>query len=329
MNQRERLRIRICFFNRRAIAIRLLFEMFKEMLFVFLLALFMPIDSTVLRCARGCSELYLRRSLPSQYESQTITIVTGRQSVPLVSQIGSSPPVGLDIDLINLIGFMYGINFQYQYADFVQFIPTVQSNANIISISTMQVTPAREELVDFVQYFKTGSGFIAKSTYAGTVNELGDLCGKKVVVRANVTHQADVEKQNALCGANPITIVVVQTYPELIESVNNGTAEVGVSGVALLITSVRESNNTLKVVGKSYDIAPYGIAINKQNKELSCLFVNAINLLIRKKAYESILNRYSFSFKEFGICPSRMNLNGTTCNTMCLPKVNQCRANLS
>ena len=242
-------------------------------------------------CETGCSEKFLRTEYAPFLKANKITIVISSGLPPFVSQDGNGVPYGLDIDLINYIGFIYQIEFQYKYAAFSDLISTVQNNTNYISISSFFDTLARQEFVDFVDFFRSGSIFIVRSTYNQTINSLGDLCGKTVVIRAGTVQQKQVIAQNTTCGANEIQIVVVITIVDLIAAVQNGTGDVGLANQASLTTAVRASNNELKVVGTPYDIAPFGIACNKQNKLVSCAFASAVNYLIRIGIYEILLPR--------------------------------------
>ena len=294
-----------------------------------LFLLFVQSSSTIFYGRPGCTDTNLRLNLPRVVKSKTITIVTDTDSAPFVSRIGNGVPFGFDIDLMNYIGYIYRINFQYRYAAFKDFIPIVQSDPNTISISSQTVTTARIGLVDFAQYFTTGSSFIVRSIYSGIIKGLVDLCGKIVAVQTGSIQEQDVQQQNKQCSADPITILSVTTYTELINLVDNGTATVAVYDEALLVATAGESNNRLKVVGDQYNVQPYGILCNKQSKKLCCSLVNAINHLIQEGIYGQLLKRYSFSYKNNGICPSRINLQGSICQRKCRPRPPTCRRNLS
>ena len=299
-------------------------------MFVALLCLLLvQSSSTAFRYRSGCTDRSLRLSLPAELKSKTITIVTDRETAPFISGIGNGVPFGFDVDLMNYIGYIYRINFQYRYAAFADFIPIVQNDSNTISIEAETVTEERSKLVTFAQFFKTGSGFLVRSSYSGTINQLTDLCGKTVAVQTGTIQEQDVQQQNKQCSANPITILSITTYTDLINVVDNGTATVAVSGQAGLLTIAVESNNRLKVIGDPYNVQPYGILCNKKSSTLCCALVNAINHLIQEGVYGQLLKRYSFSYKNNGICPSRINLNGSFCKRKCRPRPVTCNKNLN
>lgn len=231
---------------------------------------------------------------------------------------------------MNYISDLYQFSFTYQYTDFAQFIPTVASEINTISISTQTDTLAREQLVNFAQFIRTGTAFLVLSSYSGVINSLTDLCGKKVGVISTSIQEDDVKQQNTKCDATKqIQIQSVPSFTDLLGIVQNGTVEVSLYDEAPLTYIVSQSNNQLKVVGQPYDIQPYGIVCNKNNPNLCCMLVNAINYLIKQGTYENLLKKYSFTYKNNGVCPSRVNLAGTTCSSTCTPDQTFCQNKLN
>jgi polar amino acid transport system substrate-binding protein len=290
----------------------------------FLLILFVHSVSVDFSAGSGCTVDFLRKNLSPTLKSTPITIFTENANVPFASQDCNGLPLGLDIDLMNQISLIYNITFEYQYATFIDFIPTVKSNPNFISISTQTVTKARMKLVNFVQFFQTGSGFLVKSTYGIPIHGLTDLCGKTVSVQLGSIQELDVTAQNTKCGSNKITIILGETYLDIVGLVQNGTADIAVNDQSEFETTVQQSNNALKIVGKPYNVQPYGILCNKKNQKLCCALADAINYLIDQGIYQVLLPKYAFSYKDYGICPSRINLHGTTCTPMCKPSAQQC-----
>lgn len=302
----------------------------KNMLLTILIFLLFQLGSSYFYDGSGCTDVALRFNIPCSVKSANITVFTETDMVPFVSRIGNGVPFGFDIELMNYISFIYRINFKYRFAQFQDLISQVQNERNVISISTHTITAARIQLVDFAQFFKTGTGFLVRSTYTGMINELSDLCGKTVGVQSSTIQERDVQQQNTKCPSNNrITIVSVITYPTLIEIVRNGTVDVSILDEALLVTSVLESNNQLKAIGKPYDVQPYGILCNKDNRALCCTLVNGINYLIQEGIYEKLLRKYSFTYANNGICPSRINLKGSTCEEKCTPSQSTCKSHLN
>jgi polar amino acid transport system substrate-binding protein len=226
------------------------------------------------------------------------------------------------------ISKIYGIDIKYQYQDFDDIIPLIQDTTNLISADAVTDTLARENLVNFALYFKTGTDFLLRSTDTTPINSLDDLCGKTVVVQTGTIQETDVTTKNGQCGGN-IVIQSVTTLTDLANAVQDGTAEVGLYDESLLVTIVSSSNGQLKIANKPYDVQPYGIVCNKRNNQLCCAMVDAINYLIQQGTYEQLLKKYSFTYQNNGICPSQINLSGTSCSSICKPSDSLCQTKLS
>jgi len=229
---------------------------------------------------------------------------------------------------MNNIATITGLSFTYQFQGLSQLITSVQNNTDTISISVEADTLAREQLVDFAEYARSASGFIVKSTYNQTINGLSDLCGKIVAVLSGSVQENNAMTQNAECGGNNITIQTWPTFTELVNAVQSGSADVGVSVEAVLLSFAIQSNGQLIIVGQAYNSQIAGILCNKENQALCCLLVNAINYLITQGTYEQLLNKYSLTYQGYGICPSTLNLNGTTCLSSCVPTNSFCQNKL-
>lgn len=278
--------------------------------------------------AEKCTDEFLRHKFPNSLKGKNITIVTIDDYPPFVKRVGLGAPCGFDIDLMTLIGSIYRIQFNYQYVSVADLLPAVLNKTNTISITHQAITPDRIQVVNFVQFFNSGAIYIAKSNYSHPINQLSGLCGQKVGVIRHTVQEIGVQMAQAGCASNPITIISVQTFTELIKIVKNGTAHVGFQDEPVLEPVVLESNGKLKLVGDPFFITPRGILCNKNNEPLCCILTNAINYLIKEGIYEQLLHRYSFTFERYGICPSRLNLNGTTCRKACVPSNGFCQNKL-
>jgi ABC-type amino acid transport substrate-binding protein len=299
------------------------------MRFALLLILLLQSASFGFSTAASCTDEFLRNHLPDALKSQTITIATIAQYPPFITRLAHGVPFGFDVELMNLISFIYRINFKYQYVNPEDLIPTVSNQTYTVSITNQAITAGRIELVSFAQFFKAGAIFIAKSTYTKTIKNLTDLCGQKVAVIAATIQEKAVQQTQQFCAQKTITIISVRTFTEFIAIVMNGTANLGFQDEPVLVSIALESDGQLKIVGDLFFVTTRGILCNKDNQVLCCTLVNAINYLIKEDIYKKLLEKYSFSYKNNGICPSRINLNGTTCQSECVPRKRKCLRNFS
>ena len=87
---------------------------------------------------------------------------------------------GFDIDLGEAIAKELGVKIEWQETAFAQMISSLQTGRVDIAMAGMSDLPARREVVDFVDYMKTGPQFFTTVANAGQLKSVEDLCGKKV-----------------------------------------------------------------------------------------------------------------------------------------------------
>jgi polar amino acid transport system substrate-binding protein len=88
--------------------------------------------------------------------------------------------------------------------------------------------------------------------------------------------------------------VTVATYPDQSAAnlaISSGRQQVGMADSPVAAYIAKQSNGQFKVTGKSYNNAPYGIAIPKGNG-MAKPVLDALKQLIANGAYVTILKKY-------------------------------------
>ena len=127
-----------------------------------------------------------------------------------------------------------------------------------------------------------------------TINSLADLCGHSVGVERGTTQADDSTKQNGKCKAAGKSGVKVSVYPDQNAanlSISSGRAQVGMADSPVAAFIVKQSNGQFKLTGKSYNTAPYGIAIPK-GSGLTKPFLDALKVLMSDGTYKAILTKW-------------------------------------
>ena len=167
--------------------------------------------------------------------------------------------VGFDIDLAHYIA-QYIVNSP----DNVEFIPVTHSNrlmkastgeADIV-ISTITITPQREEIVSFsVPYDYAGQAVLVKSN--SVISSLSDLSEQNVGVIFGST--AEKNMKNLLPNAN---LFGFNTYKDASDALKKGDINAITSDDTILNGLVID-DKSLKLLPKRYSKEPYGIAFKK------------------------------------------------------------------
>jgi len=203
--------------------------------------------------------------------------------------------VGMDADLANAIFPLLGLKVNMVNATFATIIPGLTSGKFDVGMSSFTDTKAREKQVNFVDYFQAGTSFFEKSSGGPAVTNLASLCGLKVSVESGTTEQTDANGQVAKCKAahkTPDTVLPFNTQAEANLALSSGRAQVGMADSPVAAYQVKQSNGEFKLVGQSYGVAPYGIAVPKQDGTLDKAILIAIQDLEANGQYLSILRKW-------------------------------------
>ncbi|MGA2927225.1 MAG: ABC transporter substrate-binding protein [Solirubrobacteraceae bacterium] len=220
--------------------------------------------------------------------------------------------VGMDADLSKALGAEMGLKVEIVNATFDTIIPGLQSGKYDIGASSFTDTKAREQVVDFVDYFEAGTSFFTKSSGGTSVTGLADLCGKTVSVESGTTEESDAQGQSGKCtkaGKPKVSVLVFPTQTAANLALSSGRAQLSMADSPVAAYQVKQSAGAFKLVGTTYGTAPYGLAIPK-NLGLTSAVLAALKALIANGSYISILDKWGI---QSGAIPaSEVKINGAT-----------------
>jgi polar amino acid transport system substrate-binding protein len=220
--------------------------------------------------------------------------------------------IGWDADLAKALGQVLGLKTNMVNATFDTIIPGLSSGKYDLGMSSFTDTKARQQTVDFVDYFEAGTSFFVKSSGGPNITSLSDLCGHKVSVEKGTTEQADAQAQAAKCksaGKPAVTVEIFNDQNAANLALSSGRADVAMADSAPAAYQVKLSNGAFKLSGSAYGIAPYGIAIPKNNG-MAKPILDALNELIANGTYLKILQKWGV--QSGAIAPSAVKINGGT-----------------
>lgn len=233
--------------------------------------------------------------VPSKYKSKTLTVAADASYAPneFIGSDGKTV-VGWDPELAQAIGEALGIKIKVVNATFATIIPGLQSGKYDVGMSSFSDTKAREKVVSFVTYFTAGTSFYVKAQGGPNIQTLADLCGHSVAVETGTTQLNDATAQNKKCKSAGKPGVKVMAFPDQNAAnlaISSGRAQVGMADSPVAAYIVKQSNGTFKLSGKSYNNAPYGIAVSKSSG-LTKPFQAALKALISDGTYTTILKKW-------------------------------------
>jgi polar amino acid transport system substrate-binding protein len=219
--------------------------------------------------------------------------------------------VGMDVDLGNALFAKLGLKVKFVNAPFNSILLGLQSGKFDIGFSSFTDEKSREKQVNFVDYFYAGESFFEDATGGPKVTNLASLCGLSVSVEDDTTEQSDAQGQVAKCKAEGKKIDAVQSYENQNEAnlaLSSGRAQVSMADSQVAAYQVAQSHGKFKIVGTTYDVAPYGIAVPKGDGTLDQAMLVGLKDLVQDGQYIAIL-------KKWGIASGADNkpvINGAT-----------------
>jgi polar amino acid transport system substrate-binding protein len=202
--------------------------------------------------------------------------------------------IGMDADLAAAIAEKLGLKPDVRNAGFDGILAGISSKKFDLGMSSFTDNAEREKVVDFVTYFSAGTSFFAKKGSAVAPAAMSDLCGLTVAVEKGTTQQKASEDQSAVCTKAGKKAVTVGTYPDQSAAnlaLTSGRADVSLSDSPVAAYIVSKSGGSLAVVGKSFDEAPYGVAIAK-GSGLVAAVKGALEALVADGTYTKILTKW-------------------------------------
>jgi polar amino acid transport system substrate-binding protein len=244
----------------------------------------------------NATDAAIAAKVPAAIKSKgTLTVAVEAQYAPneFIAPDGHTI-IGMDADLLTALGEVMGLKVKLVDSNFETIIPGLASGRYDLGASSFTDTKEREKTVDFVDYFKAGISFYAKSSTNPGVKTVADICGKSVAVEKGTVEQEEATKQNSKCTKEGKKSVSVLSFPgqnPVNLAIASGRAELAMADSPVVDYQVKLSKGTFKLIGETYEVAPYGIAIPKHSG-MTTPILAAVKALIANGTYTKILAKW-------------------------------------
>ncbi|MEQ8898610.1 MAG: transporter substrate-binding domain-containing protein [Roseovarius sp.] len=201
-------------------------------------------------------------------------------------------PQGIDIDVGRAIAKTLGLEYESRTAPFPSILPALGSKYDI-GLNAFSITNERMKVVNFVSYSDTQSLWVVR---AGNPTDFdpADYCGAKVAIMSGTYHEKHLDLDNQACldaGKPEITKLPFSVQTEAITRVAAGGADATATGGGTAAYAVKQSDNrleNLEPVGPMGKRGLNGIAVTKDDMELTQLMADTLNHLIDEGVYAEI-----------------------------------------
>lgn len=235
----------------------------------------------------------LAKTLPSTIsKSGQITVGVDATYAPNEYKDANGKPIGWDIDLANAIGAKLGVKMNYTIAKFDNIIPSITGGRYDIGVSSFTDTTEREKQVDFVNYYNAG---ILWASLKGKTVDPDNACGLKVAVEAGTYEDTDeVPAKSKACtdaGKPAIQVLKYDGQDQATNALVLGQVDAMSADSPITEYAISKQGGKIQKAGKTFDIAPYGIAVDK-GAPLTKVIQKTLQSLVDDGTYTTILKKW-------------------------------------
>ncbi|WP_125762059.1 glutamate ABC transporter substrate-binding protein [Companilactobacillus hulinensis] len=164
-------------------------------------------------------------------------------------------------------------------------------NGNIDAIiATMTITPERKKTIDFANpYFDAGQSILVKK--GSSVKKVQDLNGKTIIGVVGSNSVQNVKK-----FAPKAQVLQLPDYAQALTALKSGQGD-ALTTDNVILAGMAVSNPGYELTGKAFTTEPYGIGINKGQKD----FKKAVNKALKEVQADGTYNK--LIMKWFGDVP--------------------------
>lgn len=201
--------------------------------------------------------------------------------------------VGFDVDLMNAVAAVLGVEAVFNQADFDKIIPAIQSGSYDLGMSSFTDSKEREKTVDFVTYYSAGIQWVQRPDKPVDPN---NACGLRVAVQTTTTEDIDeVPAKSEACvaeGKPPIDKIKYDSQDDAANALILGRVDALSADSPVTGYAIKRSKGRMEAAGEPFDSAPYGWPIVK-GSALGPALQQAMQYLIDNGVYQQIAQTWS------------------------------------
>jgi polar amino acid transport system substrate-binding protein len=211
---------------------------------------------------------------------------------------------GMDIDLGNAVGKVLGLKVEFVNAPFDGILAGIESGRYEAGLSSFTDNKEREKTVDFVNYYKAGTSIGVKKGNPLGIKTMLDLCGKKVAAEQGTVQLQSIQQDKdedgnptlrGQCKAagKPVPVAVSQPDQNAVNlSLTSGRADAFTADSPVVEYQAKVTGGGIEAGGPTTDVAPYGMALKKNDGDFAKAVQGAIQWLVDTGNYTKILQTW-------------------------------------
>jgi polar amino acid transport system substrate-binding protein len=229
---------------------------------------------------------------------------------------------GMDIVLGNAIGKVLGLNVEFVNAQFDGILAGIDSGRYEAGLSSFTDNKDREKTVDFVNYYKAGTSIAVRKGNPLGIQSMLDLCGKKVAAEQGTVQLLSIQQDkdadgnatlrgNCKAAGKPVPVAVSQPDQNAVNaSLTAGRADAFTADSPVVEYQIKVTKGEVAQGGQTTDVAPYGMALKKNDGTFAEALQGAVQKLMDSGDYGKILQ--TWGVQEGALSKATVNAAGSS-----------------
>lgn len=246
---------------------------------------------------KGPTTAQLRAKLPANIrKSNTLRIATSIYAPVDYYKADGKTLTGFDADIMRAVAKKLRVKIKWAVIDFAAIIPGISSGQYDFA-TDLNDTKQREQVVDFITEFRDGSSILVKKGNPDRLRNLGDLCGKTVVMTQGSVQIPIATSQSDKCqqaGKAKIDQLLVPDDPPARLALKSGRASAYLVNTLAGSYAAKTENGgqDFQILAGVYQPQFAGIIFPKKSKRLREAIRATLNAVISDGTYRKIMVRY-------------------------------------
>lgn len=235
-------------------------------------------------------------STPAPLEAGGDFVVCTDVPYPPAEFLEGDTYVGYEIDLMNEIADRLDTTAVYEKTLFDAIIPSLLASKCDAIISSMNVTPEREEQVAFVEYMEIGQSLMVPAGEAEGIEGLTDLSGKSVAVQVGTTLKDAVDAASKELKSDGKDGIDVQTFPDAgaaAAALKADKVDAFFADSPVVAEYVVKDEESFEFAGEPIDPLPVGIALRPDEAELQDAIQTVLDEMYDDGTVEELLSKWN------------------------------------
>ncbi|MGH7103858.1 MAG: ABC transporter substrate-binding protein [Acetobacteraceae bacterium] len=203
---------------------------------------------------------------------------------------------GSDYELCNALAKRMDATAHWTNIDFGTLIAAIGADRIDAACSSVDITPARQAVVNFVPYRIDSEGAAVQRGNPKHVESPADMCGLNAAELLGSVYQTVVEEQSKACvkaGKKPIDLRTFNTTADAFAQLLNGRADIVVGDAPIMAYYVKKEPTKTAMAFQGVKPKGVGIALSKKNGVLEEELKAALKELRTDGTYAKILAKWN------------------------------------